>query len=274
MHRHVQYHEIARWFLPMIEMTNWPFYHYKLSFYSLMINHCRWWLQPWNKRHLLLGRKVITKLESTSAGINTRLPGVCFTLYKSHMLYTVTQGSFLSLGSLIKRKFQLTFKKKMQRHYLSTKVHLVKAMVFPVVMYGCENWTIKKAEHRRIDAFEPWSWRRLLRVPWTARRSIQSMLRSALCVYWKDWCWSWNSNVLATWCDKLTHWKRPWCWGAGGEGNDRGWDGLMASLTQWTRVWVNSGSFWWTGRPGVLRVMGSQRVGHNWATELNWYYLL
>ena len=112
MHRHVQYHEIARWFLPMIEMTNWPFYHYKLSFYSLMINHCRWWLQPWNKRHLLLGRKVITKLESTSAGINTRLPGVCFTLYKSHMLYTVTQRSFLSLGSLIKRKFQLTLKKK------------------------------------------------------------------------------------------------------------------------------------------------------------------
>jgi len=71
----------------------------------------------------------------------------------------------------------------------------------------------------------------------------------------------------------LTHWKRPWCWeglGAGGEGDDRGWDGWMASLTRWTWVWVNSGSCWWTGRPGVLQFMGSQRVGHNWATELNW----
>ena len=94
---------------------------------------------------------------------------------------------------------------------LPTKVHLVKAMVFPVVMYGCESWTIKKAEHRRIDAFELWCWRRLLRVPWTARRSNQSMpvLKSVLNIHWKDWCWSWNSNTLATWCEELTHWKRP-----------------------------------------------------------------
>ena len=71
----------------------------------------------------------------------------------------------------------------------------------------------------------------------------------------------------------MTHWKRLWCWeglGAGGEGDDRGWDGWMASQTQWTWVWVNSGSWWWTGRPGMLRFMGSQRVGHDWATELNW----
>ena len=97
--------------------------------------------------------------------------------------------------------------------------------------------------------------------------------RSALGFLWKEWCWSWNSNTLATSCKELTHWKRLWCWeglGAGGEGNDRGWDGWMASLTQWTWVWVNSGSWWWTGRPGVLRFLGSQRVGHNWATELNW----
>ena len=82
-----------------------------------------------------------------------------------------------------------------------------------------------------------------------------------------------NSNTLATSCEELTHWKRPWCWeglGAGGEGDDRGWDGWMASPTQWTWVWVNSGSWWWTGRPGVLRFMGSQRVRHDWATELNW----
>ena len=92
-------------------------------------------------------------------------------------------------------------------------------------------------------------------------------------VNWKDWCWSWNSNTWATWCEELTHLKRPWCWErlrAGGEGDDRGWNGWMASLTQWTWVWVDSESWWWTGRPGVLRFMGSQRVGHDWATELNW----
>ena len=79
-------------------------------------------------------------------------------------------------------------------------------------------------------------------------------------------------NTLATSCKELTHWKRPWCWewlGAGGEGDDRGWDGWMASPTQWAWVWVNSGSWWWTGRTGMLRFMGSQRVGHDWATELN-----
>ena len=83
---------------------------------------------------------------------------------------------------------------------LPTKVPLVKAVVFPVVMYGCESWTVKKAEHRRIDAVELWCWRRLLRVPWTARRSNQ------------EWCWSWNSSTLATSCEELTHLKRLWCW--------------------------------------------------------------
>ena len=91
--------------------------------------------------------------------------------------------------------------------------------------------------------------------------------------HWKDWCWSWYSSTLASSCEELTHCKRPWCWdglGAGGEGEDRGWDGWMASLTWWTCVWVNSGSWWWIGRPGMLRFMGSQRVGHDWVTELNW----
>ena len=100
-----------------------------------------------------------------------------------------------------------------------------------------------------------------------------SQRRSVLGVHWKDWCWSWNSNTLATSWEELTHWKRPWYWeglGAGGEGDDRGWDGWMASPTQWAWVWVNSGSWWWTGSPGVLWFMGSQRVGHDWATELNW----
>ena len=97
--------------------------------------------------------------------------------------------------------------------------------------------------------------------------------RSVLGVHWKDWCWSWNSNTLAIWCEKLTHLKRPWCWKrlrAGGEGDDGGWDGWIISLTQGTWVWVDSGSWWWTGRPGVLRFMGLQRVRHDWVTELNW----
>ena len=124
-----------------------------------------------------------------------------------------------------------------------------------------------------MDAFELWYWRRLLSVPWTARRSNQSILRkSVLNIHWKDWCWKWSSNALATWCKELTHWKRPWHWERlkVGEGDGRGWDGWMASPTQWTWVWVNSGSWWWTGRPGMLKSMGSQRVGHDWMTELNW----
>ena len=137
------------------------------------------------KRHLLLGRKVMT-----------------------------------NLNSILKSR-DIT---------LSTKVHLVKVIVFPVVMFGCESWTIKKAERQRIDAFELWCWRRLLRVPWTARRSHQSILEDISPVYilWKDWCWSWSSNTLATWCEDLTLLKRPWCWErlkARGEGDDRGWDG-------------------------------------------------
>ena len=135
-------------------------------------------------------------------------------------------------------------------------------MVFPVVMYGYESWTIKKAECQRIDAFELWCWRRLLRVPWTARRFNQSILKEIHPEY---------SLELATWCEELTHWKRPWCWErlrAGGEGDNRRWDGWMALPTQWTWVWVNSGNWWWTGKPGMLQSMGSQRVRHDWATKL------
>ena len=96
---------------------------------------------------------------------------------------------------------------------------------------------------------------------------------SVLNIHLKDWCWSWNFNTLATWCEGLTHWKRPWCWErleAVGEGDDRGWDGWMASPTQWTWVWVDSRSWWWTWRPGVLWFMGSQRVGDDSATELTY----
>ena len=93
----------------------------------------------------------------------------------------------------------------------------------------------------------------------------------SLGVHWKDWCWSWNSTTLATSCEELTHWKRPWCWeglAAGGKGDDRGWDGCMASPTWWTWVWVDSRSWCWMGRPGMLQFIGSQRIRHDWETEL------
>ena len=157
---------------------------------------------------------------------------------------------------------------------LSTKVRLIKAMVLPVIMYGYESWTIKKAEHQRIDAFELWCWKRL-----------ESALdcKEVQPVYPKgeqSWVFIGRTdvdaetpNILATWCEELTHLKSPWCWErlkAGGEGGDRGWDGWMASLTQWMWVWVNSRSWWWTGRSGVLWFMGSPRVGHDWTAELHW----
>ena len=157
---------------------------------------------------------------------------------------------------------------------LPTKIHLVKAMVFPVVMYGCESWTTKKAEHQRIDAFELWCWRRLLRFPWTARRSNQSILKeiSLEYIHWKDWCWCWNSNTLATWWEELTHWESPWWWEilkVGGEEDDRGWSGWMASPTLWTWIWASSGSWWWTGKPGVLQSRELQRVRRACVTELS-----
>ena len=157
---------------------------------------------------------------------------------------------------------------------LPTKGHIVKALVFPVVMYGHESSTVKKVEHRRIDAFELWCWRRLLWVPWSARKSNQSILQetSPGCSL-EGLMLRLKLQYLASLCKKLTHWKRPWCQerlGAGGKGDDRGWDGWMASPTWCTWVLVNSGSWWWTGSPGVLWFMRSQRVLHNWVTELNW----
>ena len=156
---------------------------------------------------------------------------------------------------------------------LPTKIRIVKAMVFPVVMYGCESWTVKKAEHRRIDVSELWCWRRLLRVPWTARRSTQSNLKetSPGCSleglmlklklqYFGHLMWRVDSleKTLRLGGIGGTRWR-----------DDRGGDGWMASPTWCTWVWVNSLSWWWTGRPGVLWFKeGSHRVGHDWMTEL------
>ena len=146
-------------------------------------------------------------------------------------------------------------------------------MVFPVVMSGCESWTIKKAEFRRIDAFELWYWIRLLRVPWTARRTNQSILKETSPAYhWKEWCWSWNSNTLVIWCEEPTHLKRLWCWEilkVGGEGDDREWVGWMASPTQWTWVCANSGRYGRTGNPGMLQSMGSQTVNTAEQLQMN-----
>ena len=144
---------------------------------------------------------------------------------------------------------------------------------FPVVTYGCESWTIKlNAEELMLlncsigeDSWESLGLQGDLPSP--------SYRISVLNIHWKDWCWSWNSNTLAPWCEELMHLKRPWCWErlkAGGEGDDRGWDSWMASPTWWAWVLVNVGSWWWTGRPDMLWFMGLQRVGHDWVTEMNW----
>ena len=105
--------------------------------------------------------------------------------------------------------------------------------------------------------------------------SNQSILKEINPEYsWKDWCWSWNSFTLATWCKEPTHWKRPWCWErlkTGGEGDNRGWDDWMALPTQWTWVWANSRRWWRTGKPGMLQSMGFQRVRHDWVTEQQEY---
>ena len=162
-------------------------------------------------------------------------------------------------------------------------LHLVKAMVFPVVMYGCESWTINKVECQRTDAFELWCWRRLLRVPWTARRSNQSILKEispeysleGLMLKLKLKLQYFGHLIWRT--DSLEKKKKPWCWErlkAGREGDDRGRDGWMASLTRWTWVGANSGRWWRTGKPGMLQSMGSQIVGQDWATEMNWMDLV
>ena len=156
---------------------------------------------------------------------------------------------------------------------LPTKICLVRAMVFPVVMFGCESWTIKKAEHHRIDAFGLWCWRRLPRVPWTARRSNQSILKEISPEYSLEGLMlklklqyfghvMWRTDTLEK---TLMLGKTE----GGRRGDDRGWDGWMTTLTRWTRVWASSESCWWTGKPGVLQSVGSQL---NWTELIKAYF--
>ena len=178
------------------------------------------------KRRLLLGRKVMTNLDS---------------IFKSRDIT------------------------------LSTKVSLVKAMVFPVVIYGCEIWTIKKAGHWRIDAFEVWCWRRLLRVPWTARRSNQSFLKEI----------SPGCSLVGLMLKLKLHYFGYLMQRADSfektlmlgniEGRRRERQGMrwLDGITDSMDMSLHVGSWWWTGRPGLLRFMESQRVGQDWATELN-----
>ena len=157
---------------------------------------------------------------------------------------------------------------------LPTKVHLVKAMVFPVVIYVCESWTIKKAEHRRIDAFELWCWRRLLRVPWTARRSNQSILREISPEYSLEglmlklklhyFC---HLRIRADSLEKTLMLGRI---EGGRRRDDRGWAGWMASLTQWTWVWVGSESWWWQGGLLCCSPWGHRESDITDWTDLNW----
>ena len=151
---------------------------------------------------------------------------------------------------------------------------IVKAMAFPVVMYGCESCTIKKAEHWSVDAFELWCWRRLLRVPWTAKRSNQSNLKEMSPEYSLEGLMlKLKLQYFGHLMERTDSFEKTLMLGKIEGGRRRGrqrMNSCIASMTQWTWVWVSSGSWWWTGKPGVLQSMGLQRVRHDWATGLNW----
>ena len=199
------------------------------------------------------GETMVTVADFILGGSKITADGDCNQEIKRHL--PLGRKAMTNLDSIFKSR-DIT---------LPTKVCLVKAMVFPVIMYGCESWTVKNTECRRIDAFELWCWRRLFRVPWTARRSNQSILKEISAEYSLEELML-KLNTLATSCKELTDWKRSWWWErlkAGEEEDDRGWDGWMASPTQWTWVWASSGSWWRTGKP----VHG---VAKSWIWLSNW----
>ena len=208
------------------------------------------------------GETVETVADFFSGGYNITADGDCSHEIKRHLL--------------LRRKVMINLDSKLKSRdiILPSKVHLVKALVFPVVMYGCESWTIKKAEQGIIDVFELWCWRRLLRVPWAARRSKQSILKEISPEYSLERLMlklklQYFGHLMRRTDSSEKTLKQEKIEGRG-EGDDRGWDGWMASPTQWTWVWVRSESWWWTGKPGVLQSTGLQRIRHDWATQLNW----
>ena len=158
---------------------------------------------------------------------------------------------------------------------LPTKVCLVKAMVFPVVMYGCESWTVKKAEHQRIDAFELWCWRRLLSIPWTSRRSNQSILKEISPEYSLEWLMpKLKLQYFGYLMQRTGLFEETLMLGTlkAEEGDNREWCGWMAFLTQWTWVWVDSGIWWWRVKPwhAVVHGVSKSRTQLRDRTELNW----
>ena len=189
--------------------------------------------------------------------------GDCSHEIKRHLL--LERKAMTNLDSILKSR-DIT---------LLTKVCLVKAMDFPLVMYECESWTIKKAKRWRINASELWCWRRLLRVPWTARRSNQSILQeiSPECSL-VGLMLKLKLQHFGHLMHRIDSFEKTLMLGKIEGRRRRGRQNEMASLTQWTWVWVNSRSWWWTGRPGMLWFMGSQRVRHDWATELNWWMII
>ena len=140
--------------------------------------------------------------------------------------------------------------------------------------YSSSHVWMWELDHKEGWALKNWCLHGAGEVSWASLglqgdQASQSWRKSAPNMHWKDWCWSWNSNNLSTWCEQLTHWKRPWCWEGlkvGEKRGDRGWHGWMTSLTQWTWVWTNFGKWWRTGKPGMLQSMGSQ----TWTQLSNW----
>ena len=155
-----------------------------------------------------------------------------------------------------------------QRHYFANKVLSSQSYAFSSSHVRMWELDHKESWAPRVDAFKLYCWRKLLTVPWTARRSNQSIPKESNHEFSLEGLML-KLQTLATWCEELTHWQRPWCWGRlkAGEGDNRGWDGCMASLTQWAWVWVNSGSWWWTGKPGNVALHGVAK-SRTWLTKL------
>ena len=191
-------------------------------------NHCIWLLQPWNLETLALWKKSYDQ------------PRQHIKKQRCYFTNKDLSGQIYGFSSSHEWMWELNYKESWAlKNWCFWIVVLEKTLESPL-----------DSSNKEIQG-DPTS---------------QSWRKSVLNIHWKDWCWSWNSNPLATWCEELTHWKRLWCWErlkAGAEGDDRRWGGWMASAVLCTWVWVGSGSWWWTGRPGMLQSMGSQRVRHN-----------